>query len=54
MLHGPAPAVKHCGVTTGIPEHIPGGAFNQIWQIDYSKDGKAKTSLGSQKLLAGD
>ena len=37
-----------------IPERIDKGAFNLIWQIDYNKDGKAKTSTGSQKLMPGD
>jgi hypothetical protein len=37
-----------------IPKHIEDDVFNLIWQIDYDKDGKAKTTQGSQKLLPGD
>jgi len=52
--HGKMPDLAKALKGVDIPKRINEDTFNLIWQIDYSKDGKAKTSTGSQKLMPGD
>jgi broad specificity phosphatase PhoE len=51
--HGTMPDLAKALKGTDIPDKIDKNAYNLIWQIDY-KDGKAKTTQGSQKLMPGD
>jgi hypothetical protein len=52
--HGEMPSLARALKGTDIPDKIGKDTCNLIWQIDYDKDGNARTTQGSQKLLPED
>jgi hypothetical protein len=52
--HGEMPSLARALKGTDIPDKIGKDTYSLIWQIDYDKDGNARTTQGSQKLLPGD
>ena len=48
--HGEMPALVRALGGTGSPDKIAEDTYDLIWRIDY-KEGKAQTTLGTQKLM---